>query len=106
MRVQTHAWVEAAIPGWGWWAIDPTNGGAAGERHVVIGCGRDYGDVAPVRGAFLGSTTAEVEAEVVIGRPAGPDESVAASAKRFSAPQITVHGPVVRRRGHEQQQQQ
>ena len=77
VSVQTHAWIEAALPGWGWWALDPTNGGAAGERHVVIGCGRDYGDVPPVRGAFTGSGTAEVDAEVVIGRqvdvqPAGP----------------------------------
>ena len=65
-----HAWIEAAVPGWGWWALDPTNGGAVGERHVVIGCGRDYGDVPPVRGAFTGSGTAEVDAEVVIGRQA------------------------------------
>ena len=68
MRVQTHAWIEAAVPGWGWWALDPTNGGEVGERHVVIGCGRDYADVPPVRGAFTGSGSAEVNAEVVIGR--------------------------------------
>ena len=68
VSVQTHAWIEAALPGWGWWALDPTNGGEVGERHVVIGRGRDYGDVPPVRGAFSGSGTAEVDAEVVIGR--------------------------------------
>ena len=71
VSVQTHAWIEAALPGWGWWALDPTNGDEVGERHVVIGSGRDYGDVAPVRGAFTGSGTAEVEAEVVIGRQVG-----------------------------------
>ena len=54
VRVQTHAWIEAALPGSGWWALDPTNGGPAGERHVVIGCSRDYGDVPPVRGTFTG----------------------------------------------------
>ena len=68
VTVQTHAWIEVALPGSGWWALDPTNGGPVGERHVVIGCGRDYGDVPPVRGAFMGSGTAEVDAEVVIGR--------------------------------------
>ena len=48
ISVQTHAWVEVAIPGWGWWAIDPTNHLAAGERHVKIGHGRDYDDVLPL----------------------------------------------------------
>ena len=72
VSVQTHAWIEAALPGWGWWALDPTNGGEVGERHVVIGRGRDYGDVPPVRGAFSGSGTAEVDAEVVIGRHIEP----------------------------------
>ena len=80
VSVQTHAWIEAAVPGWGWWALDPTNGGEVGERHVVIGCGRDYGDVPPVRGAFIGSGTAEVDAEVVIGRQVDVQPSVAASA--------------------------
>lgn len=70
VSVQTHAWIEAALPGWGWWALDPTNGGEVGERHVVIGYGRDYGDVPPVRGAFTGSGTVEVDAEVVIARQA------------------------------------
>ena len=68
VSVQTHAWVEAAVPGAGWLALDPTNGGEVGERHVVIGCGRDYSDVPPVRGAFMGTASAEVDAEVVIGR--------------------------------------
>ncbi len=71
VSVQTHAWIEAAVPGWGWWALDPTNGGEVGERHVVIGCGRDYGDVPPVRGVFAGSGTPEVDSEVVIGRHVG-----------------------------------
>ena len=80
VSVQTHAWIEAAVPGWGWWALDPTNGGEVGERHVVIGCGRDYGDVPPVRGAFIGSGTAQVDAEVVIGRQVDVQPSVAAGA--------------------------
>ena len=75
VSVQTHAWVEVAVPGWGWWALDPTNGGEAGERHVVIGCGRDYGDVPPVRGVFSGPGVAAVDAEVLISKqtdgPAG-----------------------------------
>lgn len=68
VRVQTHAWVEAAVPGHGWFAVDPTNGGEVGERHVDIGQARDYGDVPPVRGVFVGDAVADVEAEVVIAK--------------------------------------
>lgn len=46
-----HAWVRA----WcgrevGWLDFDPTNGVPAGRDHVVVAVGRDYDDVAPVRG--------------------------------------------------------
>ncbi len=68
VSVQTHAWIEVALPGWGWWALDPTNGVAVGERHVVIGYGRDYNDVPPVRGVFSGAGLPSVDAQVVIAK--------------------------------------
>ncbi len=66
--VQTHAWVEAAIPGGDWFGVDPTNHHPVGDRHVTIGFGRDYDDVAPVRGVYLGDATPEVDATVEIRR--------------------------------------
>ncbi len=87
VTVQTHAWIEAAVPGWGWWALDPTNGGPVDEHHVVIGCGRDYGDVPPVRGAFMGSGTVEVDAAVVIGRHV-EDPSAEVSAPQQTRPAL------------------
>lgn len=57
VEVATHAWVEAAIPGAGWLALDPTNGQYVGPRHIEIGHGRDYDDVAPLTGVYLGSAT-------------------------------------------------
>ena len=68
VRVQTHAWFEAAVPGWGWLALDPTNQQAVGARHVKIGHGRDYDDVQPLRGVFWGSAAATVQPSVEIRR--------------------------------------
>jgi transglutaminase-like putative cysteine protease len=52
---QSHAWVSvycgAAI---GWVDFDPTNGSVPNLDHIPIAYGRDYHDVAPVRGVFLG----------------------------------------------------
>lgn len=46
-----HAWVRAWCgPKKGWVDYDPTNGVRVGDQHIVVACGRDYGDVAPVRG--------------------------------------------------------
>lgn len=63
-EVQTHAWFEAAIPGAGWFALDPTNALAVGERHVVIGRGRDYDDVPPIRGVYAGASDASLDSGV------------------------------------------
>ncbi len=102
VSVQTHAWIEVAVPGWGWWALDPTNGGEAGERHVVIGCGRDYGDVPPVRGVFTGSGVAAVDAEVLISKQAdgAPAQPVSKPSGPLSAP------TAVQPSDHQQQQVQ
>ncbi len=99
VSVQTHAWIEVAVPGWGWWALDPTNGGEAGERHVVIGCGRDYGDVPPVRGVFTGSGVAVVDAEVLISRQTG-----FAPAQPVSKPSAPLSVPTPVRTSDRQQQ--
>jgi transglutaminase-like putative cysteine protease len=50
----SHAWCSVWIPDHGWLDFDPTNGVVAPERHVTIGWGRDYADVAPVRGVVVG----------------------------------------------------
>lgn len=48
-----HAWVRAwAGRETGWIEFDPTNAMPAGTDHIVVARGRDYGDVAPVRGVL------------------------------------------------------
>lgn len=52
---QSHAWVSVYTGAeHGWLDLDPTNNMPAGVDHIPIALGRDYADVAPIRGAFLG----------------------------------------------------
>lgn len=50
----THAWVAVFIPGWGWQEVDPTNGCVPDERYIVLGWGRDFADVTPLKGVMTG----------------------------------------------------
>ncbi len=62
----THAWVEAWLPTLGWVGFDPTNNLLAGERHVQVAIGRDYGDVPPARGVFKGNVGSELTVTVKV----------------------------------------
>lgn len=63
----SHAWVAVYCPQHGWVELDPTNNMLAGTSHAVIACGRDYADVAPLRGVIQGggSHTLSVAVSVV-----------------------------------------
>lgn len=50
----SHAWVAVWCPLNGWVALDPTNNVAVAQDHVTLAHGRDYGDVAPLRGVIRG----------------------------------------------------
>jgi len=52
---QSHAWLSLYCgSGLGWVDFDPTNNCTASTDHIPIAWGRDYSDVAPFRGVFLG----------------------------------------------------
>lgn len=68
IEIATHAWVEAFVPGWGWWELDPTNPTPVGELHVEIGHGRDYDDVMPLRGVYHGPADHALGVSVTMSR--------------------------------------
>jgi transglutaminase-like putative cysteine protease len=64
----SHAWFSVFVPEVGWIDLDPTNDQAVGERHITLGWGRDYRDVAPLVGVLYGSgakQSLEVAVDVV-----------------------------------------
>lgn len=46
----SHAWASVWVPHGGWVQTDPTNDQFVDNRYVVLGWGRDYRDVSPLRG--------------------------------------------------------
>lgn len=77
----SHAWVAVALPGNDggsvrWLEFDPTNGGRADQRYIVLGWGRDFGDISPLRGVLLGGGEHRLEVQVTVS----PEDEAAAQA--------------------------
>jgi transglutaminase-like putative cysteine protease len=72
----SHAWVEVYVPGTGWCGLDPTNDQATDGHYVRVAVGRDYADVAPIKGTYRGTGKRSLEVEVMVTRL---DEPMAAT---------------------------
>lgn len=60
----SHAWLSVYCGDLGWVDIDPTNNTLASDEHITLAWGRDYSDVAPVKGVFVGGGRHELEVSV------------------------------------------
>lgn len=75
----THAWVML----WcgaarGWIGFDPTNGVTAGPDHIFVAMGRDYDDVLPMDGMFIGPSGQDLDVAVDV-MPLDADDSISVS---------------------------
>jgi transglutaminase-like putative cysteine protease len=50
----SHAWLSAYFPDGGWIDVDPTNDQIPSTNHITLAWGRDYSDVAPIKGVVIG----------------------------------------------------
>jgi transglutaminase-like putative cysteine protease len=57
-------------------ALDPTNAVLVGPDHVTLAWGRDYADVAPLRGVIRGGGRAVPRVAVTV-EPVEPDDDQA-----------------------------
>jgi transglutaminase-like putative cysteine protease len=64
----SHAWFSVFTPGAGWIDFDPTNNQLAGDRHLVIGWGRDYADITPLKGIIVSSGPHSLSVSVDVKR--------------------------------------
>jgi transglutaminase-like putative cysteine protease len=73
----SHAWASVWCPDLsansGWLDLDPTNDLVPSMGHVVLARGRDYGDVAPLRGVIRGGRDHELSVAVSV-EPVGTPE--------------------------------
>jgi len=60
----SHAWVSVYFPGIGWVEFDPTNGLMPSYKHITVAYGRDYQDVAPIKGIVFSSGNQKLTVKV------------------------------------------
>jgi len=63
---ESHAWVEWWLGEWT--GHDPTNDAEVGERHVIVGRGRDHIDAPPIKGIVAGLAESDLAVTVEITR--------------------------------------
>jgi transglutaminase-like putative cysteine protease len=69
--VASHAWAEAWVVD-RWRSFDITNGRAAGEHHIKLAVGADYGEASPVRGVRRGGGEEQLIASALVARDQQP----------------------------------
>ena len=78
----SHAWLSVYCGSLGWVDFDPTNNTWVGANHVTLAWGRDYEDVCPVRGVYVGGGRQTLEISVDV-EPVTPTSSATSAAQHI-----------------------
>lgn len=60
----SHAWFAVYIPNAGWVEFDPTNNLIPKDQHILLGSGRDYHDISPLKGVVRSSGNSKLSVMV------------------------------------------
>lgn len=60
----SHAWFSVYIPNAGWVDFDPTNNIIPKDQHILLGSGRDYHDISPLKGVVRSSGNSKLSVMV------------------------------------------
>jgi transglutaminase-like putative cysteine protease len=77
----SHAWVSVYLPGAGWLDLDPTNNLIPCEQHIILGHGRDYDDISPLKGVVRSSGHSHLGVRVDVRRVEESAEPVSEAKK-------------------------
>lgn len=65
-QTASHAWVDVFVPESGWISLDPTHHCQQTGYYVRVAVGRDYADVPPTRGVYIGNATEALGVKVTV----------------------------------------
>lgn len=60
----SHAWISVYFGEYGWIDFDPTNNKIPNEEYILLGYGRDYNDITPLKGVVQGNATSKLSVSV------------------------------------------
>lgn len=64
----SHAWFSLWVPHYGWLDFDPTNNIQPQGQHIWVARGRDFSEVTPLKGVYLGLGIPELQVAVDVQR--------------------------------------
>ena len=64
----SHAWLSVYVGDGDWFDLDPTNNVFPSLEHITVAWGRDYGDVCPLKGVFIGGGRLKLDVSVDVAQ--------------------------------------